>query len=101
MWFRISLQWNEIRFELEKLQNEPIEQHELELVKNYLLGQLLKSADGPYAMTDLYVHLQDYGLEADYYNGYIQEINEITSEKLQECAKKYFNWNDLTIVTAG
>jgi predicted Zn-dependent peptidase len=92
---------NEIRFELEKLQNEPIEQHELELVKNYLLGQLLKSADGPYAMTDLYVHLQDYGLEADYYNGYIQEINEITSEKLQECAKKYFNWNDLTIVTAG
>jgi predicted Zn-dependent peptidase len=92
---------NEIRFELEKLQNEPIEKHELELVKNYLLGQLLKSADGPYAMTDLYVHLQDYGLEADYYNGYIQEINEITSEKLQECAKKYFNWNDLTIVTAG
>jgi predicted Zn-dependent peptidase len=92
---------NEIRFELEKLQNEPIEQQELELVKNYLLGQLLKSADGPYAMTDLYVHLQNYGLEADYYNRYIQEISEITSEKLQECAKKYFNWNDLTIVTAG
>jgi zinc protease len=92
---------NEIRFELEKLQNEPIDQHELELVKNYLLGQLLKSADGPYAMTDLYVHLFSYNLDEDYYNRYIQEINEITAEKLQECAKKYLNWDDLTIVTAG
>ena len=92
---------NEIRFELEKLQNEPIEEHELELVKNYLLGQLLKSADGPYAMTDLFVHLQNYGLDVDYYNRYIKEVNEITAEKLQECAKKYLHWNDLTIVTAG
>ena len=92
---------NEIHFELEKLQNEPIEYQELELVKNYLLGQLLKSADGPYAMTDLYVHLRSFGLDADYYNRYIQEIQEITSEKLQECAKNYLNWKDLTIVTAG
>jgi predicted Zn-dependent peptidase len=91
----------EIRFEIEKLQTELIEQEELDLVKNYLLGQLLKSADGPYAMTDLYVHLQSFGLEVDYYNRYIHEINEITSEELQDCAKKYLNWDDLTIVTAG
>ena len=91
----------EIRYEMEKLQNELIEHHELELVKNYLLGQLLKSADGPYAMTDLCVHLKNYGLESDYYNKYIQELNDITPEKLQECAKEYLNWSDMTIVTAG
>ena len=92
---------NEIRIELEKLQKELIQEHELELVKNYLLGHLLKSADGPYAMTDLYVHLQNYGFDEAYYNRYIQEINEISAEKLQECARKYLNWADLTIVTAG
>jgi predicted Zn-dependent peptidase len=92
---------NEIRIELEKLQKELIQEHELELVKNYLLGHLLKSADGPYAMTDLYVHLQNYGFDEAYYNRYIQEINEISAEKLQECARKYLNWDDLTIVTAG
>lgn len=91
----------EIQFEIEKLQNERIDFQELELVKNYLLGQLLKSADGPYAMTDLYVHLRNYDLEADYYNRYIHEIKQITPEKLRECAKKYLNWGDLTIVTAG
>ncbi|MFM7662013.1 MAG: insulinase family protein, partial [Bacteroidota bacterium] len=73
----------------------------LELVKNYLLGQLLKSADGPYAMTDLFVHLQNYGQDIDYYNQYIHEINEMSAEKLLLCAKKYLNWDDLTIVTAG
>jgi predicted Zn-dependent peptidase len=92
---------NEIRYELEKLRKELIKEQELELVKNYLLGQLLKSADGPYAMTDLYVHLQSYGLDEDYYDRYIREINEITAEKLQDCAKKYLNWDDMTIVTAG
>lgn len=92
---------NEIRIELEKLQNELIKKHELELVKNYLLGQLLKSVDGPYAMTDLFVHLQNYGLNGEYINRYIREIKEITAENLQDCAKNYLNWNEMTIVTAG
>jgi len=91
----------EICLELKKLQTELVESNELELVKNYLLGQLLKSADGPYAMTDLFVHLQNYGQDIDYYNQYIHEINEISAEKLLLCAKKYLNWDDLTIVTAG
>jgi len=91
----------EIRFEMERLQTELIPQEELSLVKNYLLGQLLKSADGAYAMMDLYlsVEMQDLGLE--FYNLSIEKINSIDSQRLMDLANKYLNWDDYTVVSAG
>jgi zinc protease len=91
----------EIQKEIEILQNELVPEDELELVKNYLLGQLLKSADGPYSMTDLYMGVEPFNLEMDFYNKAIESINGITAERIQELAKKYLNWSEMTIVSAG
>ena len=83
------------------MQSELIPEGELELVKNYMMGQLLKSADGPYAMTDLYLSALLNGKDLSFYNDAIHAIQNITSGRLQELAKKYLNWNELTIVSAG
>ncbi|MFN5149689.1 MAG: M16 family metallopeptidase [Flavobacteriia bacterium] len=91
----------EIQYEMERLQTELVGRDELELVKNYMLGQLLKSADGPYSMTDLYMSVEPYGLELDFYNEAIESINSITPERIMELAKKYLNWNEMTVVSAG
>lgn len=91
----------EIQFEFERLQNELVPDDELNLVKNYMLGQLLKSADGPYSMMDLFLSVEMQGLEMDFYNKSIAGIHAITSERIQELAKKYLNWNDFTIISAG
>lgn len=91
----------EIKFEMERLHTELVSMEELNLVKNYMLGQLLKSADGPYSMTDLFMSVEPYGLSLDFYNASIDSINTITPEKIQLLAKKYLNWNDMTIVSAG
>lgn len=92
---------HEIKFELERLQNELIPEEELQLVKNYMLGQLLKSADGPYAMTDLFLSAELHGKDLDFYNLALTSIQSITAERLQELAKTYFKWEDMTIVSAG
>ena len=91
----------EIKYEFECLQNDLVPQGEVELVKNYMLGQLLKSADGPYAMTDLFLsaELQDKGL--DFYNDALAAIHAITPERIQELARQYLKWEDMTIVAAG
>jgi predicted Zn-dependent peptidase len=91
----------EIQKELKRLQEELIDNEEIELVRNYLLGQLLKSADGPYSMADLYLSVEPYGLELDFYNQAIESLNSITPKRIQELAKKYLNWEDFTIVSAG
>ena len=91
----------EIQFEMERLQTELVSEEELLLVKNYMLGQLLKSADGPYSMTDLYMSVEPYDLDLDFYNKSIESINHITPERIQELAQKYLRWNDMTVVSAG
>ena len=91
----------EIKNELARLQNELVPDSELELIKNYILGQILKSADGPYAMMDLFLSADIHGLSIDFYNQAIYAVKEITPERIQELAKKYLNWDEMVIVTAG
>lgn len=91
----------EIKYELERLQHEFVGEGELELVRNYLLGQLLKSADGPYAMIDLYLSADMQDKDLEFYNDAMAAVRNITPERIQELARKYLNWEDLTIVTAG
>ncbi len=91
----------EIKFELKRLQNEFVDPEELSLVKNYMLGQLLKSADGPYSMMDLYLGAHIHGFDFEFYNKAIQSLHSITAERIQELAKKHLNWDDMVVVTAG
>ncbi|MCH2231429.1 MAG: insulinase family protein [Crocinitomicaceae bacterium] len=91
----------EIQIELTRLKNELVPLEEMELVKNYMLGQLLKSADGPYAMTDLFISAELHGLDLNFYNKAINALNEITPERIKALANKYLNWEEMTIVTAG
>lgn len=91
----------EIKSELIKLQEDAIDLEELELVKNYMLGQLLKSADGPYSMMDLFLNVEPYQMDYDFYNKAIAVIHGITLETIQELARKYLNWEDMTVVLAG
>lgn len=91
----------EIKYELDKLKEKSVPQEELDLVKNYMLGQLLKSADGPYSMMDLYLGVEQFGLDMEFYNRIIHSINAVTPERMKELANKYLNWDNFTIVTAG
>ncbi|NVK63679.1 MAG: insulinase family protein [Flavobacteriales bacterium] len=92
---------NEIQFELNRLQTELVPEDEMELVRNYMLGQLLKSADGAYAMTDLFLSAELHGKSLDFYNEAIHAIRSITPERVQELAKQYLNWDDMTVVAVG
>lgn len=91
----------EIQFEIDRLQSELVPDDELELVQNYMLGQLLKSADGPYAMTDLFLSAEMHGKSLDFYNDALVSIGKITSERIQKLAKKYLKWDQFSIVTVG
>ncbi|MFN5418391.1 MAG: M16 family metallopeptidase [Flavobacteriia bacterium] len=92
---------NEIKYEIERLRTELVPHDELSLVKNYLLGQLLKSADGPNAMMDLFLGVRQHQMTLDFYNEYIEKIKAVTSEELVEIAVKYLVFDNFTLVTAG
>lgn len=91
----------EIKFEMDRLQNETIPDGEMNLVKNYLVGQLLKSADGPNSMMDMFLSVYDFQLTLNFYTNYLKKVKEMKAVTIQELAKKYLNWSDFTIITAG
>jgi len=93
--------FEEIQHEFDRLKNELVPQEELALVQNYMLGQLLKSADGPYAMLDLFANVQQNGLGLEFYDHLIDRIRNITPQRIQELAKRYLIWEEMLIISAG
>lgn len=90
-----------IRKEIEQLQRKEIDEEELQLVKNYIIGMLLEQSDGPKAMLDCFLSVNKYNLDLTYYNELIQAINVVSPSRLMQLAKTYLNWEDLIVVTVG
>jgi predicted Zn-dependent peptidase len=79
----------EIYKEITLLQTKKISNEELDLVRNYLMGKILKSCDGPFNMAEMFENVYFYGLDYDFYNRYIHKIKTITPEDLMRLANKY------------
>ena len=91
----------EIRKEIELLSTNLISHEELDLVRSYLLGQLLKSADGPYATMDLFLGAEQHGLNLEFYNQYIHKVRTIEPEELRKIARKHLSWESFSIISVG
>ena len=92
---------SEIYKELKRLREETIGEEELKLVKNYMLGKILKMADGPFAQANLYKNLRIHRFDFAYYEDYIEVIRNIDAEKLQQLANQYLKEEDLIEVVVG
>lgn len=91
----------EIYREIERLRKELIPTHELELVRNYMLGSVLKSIDGPFHVSEKWKGYIQYGLGMEAHHDLVHQIRTITAERLRELANKYLQQGDLVQVTAG
>ena len=81
----------EIYKEMQLLQQEEIDEEELSLVKNYMIGSILGDLDGPFHIIGRWKNLILNGLEESYFNESIATIKNITADELAELSKKYLN----------
>ena len=80
---------SEVYKEMKLLRDEPVNEEELLLVKNYMMGLNLGYIDGPFNIIARWKSLIINGLEEkDYYDS-LRVIREITAEELQETANNY------------
>jgi len=91
----------EIYKEMDRLCNEPVPQDELQLVKNYLRGNVLRSMDGPFALAERFKQVWLHGLDYSYYEKYINTLAEITSKQLQDIAGKYLQKDSIYEMVVG
>lgn len=92
---------DQVFIEIEKLRNEPVLEKELSLVKNYLLGTFLRSADGPFALADLFKAVLDYDLDMSYYDIFLHTVKNITIKDIQKIAVKYLQPESMIKLIVG
>jgi zinc protease len=87
--------------EIKRLREEPIGAEELEVVKNYILGQFLRSVDGPFTLAEKFKAIKDFNLGYEYYENYFRSVKSATPKELQDLANQYLQEKDLIECVAG
>jgi len=77
--------------EMKRLQDEPVAEEEMQLVRNYMMGSILGDLDGPFHIIARWKNYVLNGLDGNYFYSAINTIRTVSPEELQQLARKYLN----------
>ncbi len=84
----------EVYKEMQQLREVVVDDDELSLVKNYLMGSLLGDLDGPFQIIGRWKNLILHGCTDEYFYNTIRTIKSITPAQLRELAQRYLREED-------
>ncbi|MBL0356652.1 MAG: insulinase family protein [Chitinophagaceae bacterium] len=91
----------EVYKEMQLLREELIDEEELLLVRNYLIGIILGDLDGPFHIISRWKNIVLNNLDENYFYHSIDTIKTISAEELKVLANKYFipdNFYELVVI---
>ncbi len=91
----------EISSELQRLKETEISVNELSTVKNYMCGSFAGSLTTPFEVMDRYKNLKLHRLPSDYYDHFVDRIQEVTAQDVQETANLLFDERSFSEVIVG
>jgi zinc protease len=91
----------EIAKEAQKMQTELVSSQELATVKNYMLGAFAGSLNTPFDLAEVFKGIYFNQLNYDFYQKYIDTIQNITAEEIRNTAQKYLNIEQMLEVVVG
>jgi len=91
----------EIYKEIKILREKPVNITELETVRNYILGNFLRSVDGPFSLADKFKSIWEFGLDYSFFDNYFHAVKTVTPNELRDLANKYLQEKDLIECVAG
>jgi len=92
---------NEIIKEIKILQKKPVQESELQMLRNYMMSDLVRMFDGPFATAESFRTVWESGLDFNYYLKLADKIRTITPDEIIHIARTYYNIDDLYVITAG
>lgn len=87
--------------ELKRIRTEKVTAEALATVKASIIGNFVMDAEKPEIVARQALMTQTQGLPADFYQNYIQNINNVTVEDVQKAAQKYFSYDNARILVVG
>jgi len=91
----------EIYNQINILQQEKISTKELDMVRNYVMGNFLNMVDGPFRVGNVMKTLSVSKMQIEEYENIIDQIYNCSAEQIQDMAQKYLQREDMIEVFVG
>ena len=91
----------EVYQEMDRLCQDLVPQKELDMVRNYMLGDWCRSNEGPFSLAESWIYLETAGLSDDFFTSSLDAIRDVSSEEVRSLAQRYFCKESLIEVVAG
>lgn len=91
----------EVYKEIDKLKYEPISSHELEVVRNYLVGKLLSQFSSGFELIGRYKSIHQAGLDFGFYQQHLAYILKAKPEDIMEVSQKYLKREEMVEIIVG
>ncbi|MDR2626498.1 MAG: insulinase family protein, partial [Dysgonamonadaceae bacterium] len=91
----------EVYREIDRLQNETPGKQELELVRNYMLGDFSRSLDGVFSLIDAYISLLASDMNVNFLHKQIEKVKNITMEEIRALSVRYLKKDSIIEVISG
>ena len=79
----------EIYYEMQELRDEPVDDEELMMTRNSMIGSILGDLDGPFQVIGRWKNIILNNVDEGYFSRSVQIIKTITADELHELANKY------------
>jgi predicted Zn-dependent peptidase len=90
---------NEINLEIERLRQEPVSDAELERVRNFMMGDFIRSIDGTFEISERYRQMVVTDVDERLSTNLMETLATVTPDQLPTLAQSTLT--DLVTVTAG
>ncbi|WP_206733618.1 pitrilysin family protein [Flavobacterium sp. YO12] len=87
--------------EIKRIRTEKVSEDVLKNVKAGYIGRFVMQVEKPQAVARYALNIETEKLPADFYEKYIQTINNVTADDIYRVANKYFLVDNMRIVIAG
>ena len=87
--------------ELNRIRTEPVQAEELQKIKNFVALRLPDQLETTQDVAGQLATLETYGLDASFYDDYVQRVMAVTAEDLRRVANQYVRPENSVVVIVG
>lgn len=91
----------EILKEVERLRTEPVPPAELDMVRNIIVGEMMRILDGPFGIADVTIENVQCGMTNGALTAFFDEVRTITPDRIRELAVRWLDPASFSTVIVG
>jgi len=91
----------QINYEINKIRYQKVSEEELKNAKEKFLGSFIMNVQKPNTIANFALNKELHNLPKDFYQTYIEKINAVTVDDVQDAAIKYFKGDKARIIISG